>query len=125
MRTKTPNVESQLDVPVIADDESITNLTENIEKFKRDSSSICSNQGIFQQVQSEKSASEESEENENPFLTTKQLQNSSDGSAEDESDDDSIFDKLRDEVQQQLYNEQGARAVVNRFRDSRVEVMSN
>ena len=125
MRTKTPNVESQLDVPVIADDESITNLTENIEKFKRDSSSICSNQGIFQQVKSEKSASEESEENENPFLTTKQLQNSSDGSAEEESDDDSIFDKLRDEVQQQLYNEQGARAVVNRFRDSRVEVMSN
>jgi hypothetical protein len=49
----------------------------------------------------------------------------SEGSIEEESDDESIFDRLRDEVQHVLYNDKGPRAIVNRFRDSRVEVMSN
>lgn len=117
-----PNTDTHLETQLVDDDESITNLTENIEKYKRDSSSICSGQGMPQQLESE--SDEESEEIENPFLTQKQKDDSHQSFLED-SDDESIFDKLRDEVQQQLYTGQGGRAVVNRFRDSRVEVMSN
>lgn len=94
---------------VIDDDESASQLTERIERYNRHSSSLISkNNGV--PTESQHSSSED----ENPFLVQKDV--------EDESDDESIFDKLRDEVQEQLYK--GA-AVVHRLRDSRVEVMSD
>lgn len=93
-------------------------------------------------------SSDESEEKENPFLMNKQQyrqpgrkpdpkqdNSDSDGSdygganggvdVEEESDDESIFDRLRDEVQHAMYKGEGPHAIVNRYRDSRVEVDSN
>lgn len=120
--------------PVDSDDEeSITNLSEvNMEKWKRNSSSLLD--GSRHDSNADEGDEEEDDEDEgvdeNPFLmpkqTYRQQQDSSDeNSIEDESDDESIFDKLRDEVQDVLYKGEGPRAIVNRFRDSRVEVMSN
>jgi hypothetical protein len=51
---------------VDSDDESITNLTENIEKYKRNTSSLISN--LRDLEESESDGEEESEESVNPFL---------------------------------------------------------
>jgi hypothetical protein len=120
-----PNPDSHLETNVEdSDDESITNLTENIEKYRRNSSSLVSNQRVADIEQNDNDEESESEESVNPFLVQKE-RDESEESIDDESDDESIFDKLRDEVQLELYPGRGPGAVINRFRDSRVEVMSN
>ena len=109
------------------EEESVMNLTENMKKYNRDSQSLKSDSDA---PHGEIDEDIDEEESDNPFLVQKQYlrskdEDESDVSIEEESDDESIFDKLRDEVQHVLYNDKGPRAIVNRFRDSRVEVMSN
>lgn len=97
----------------------MTNLTENIEKYKRHSSSLISKNNATGAEFGEDELDEDEEESVNPFLVKKQNhktnaknykdddedEDESNASVEEESDDESIFDKLRDEVQHQLYNE--------------------
>lgn len=60
-------------MPADDDDDSITNLTDNVEKYKRDTQSLCSNQGaaILESDSDDEGEQEESEESENPFLSPK------------------------------------------------------
>ena len=59
-------------MPADDDDDSITNLTDNVEKYKRDTQSLCSNQGAaILESDSDEGEQDESEESENPFLLPK------------------------------------------------------
>ena len=88
----------------------MTNLTENIEKYKRHSSSLISKNNATGGEYGIDDYDEDEEESVNPFLVKKQNhktnaknikdddEEESKDSVEEESDDESIFDKLRDEV---------------------------
>ena len=66
---------------------------------------------------------EDDEESSKGFLKPNQKDND-DENIIAESDDESIFEKLRDEVEHELYNG-GPRAVVHRHKDSKIEVYSD
>ena len=125
--TMKQNNMTEVEANLQDEEDSVMNLTENMKKYNRDSQSLKSDDDA---PHGEIDEDVEEGESDNPFLVQKQYlrsrdEDESEGSIEEESDDESIFDRLRDEVQHVLYNDKGPRAIVNRFRDSRVEVMSN
>ena len=69
---------------------------------------------------------EDDEESSKGFLKPNQKNDDEDDeeNIRAESDDESIFEKLRDEVEHELYNA-GPRAVVHRHKDSKIEVYSD
>jgi hypothetical protein len=68
---------------------------------------------------------EEDDESVDPFPKRgHDNEDSEDGLPEDESENESIFEKLKDEVEHELYNA-GPRAVVRKHRDSKLEIRSD
>ena len=129
-KTELPEVE------INSDDDSLNDLSENIGRFERQSSMSSHSEKVvpahlYQPPGEDDSSSDGSRKNENPFLMPKRRRSSQDGesdyragSVEDESDDESIFDKLRDAVESAMFKGDGPHAILHRARDSRVEVGS-
>lgn len=69
---------------------------------------------------------ESDEESIEPFAQNadRHEEESKDGLPDQESEDESIFEKLKDEVEHELYNG-GPRAVVRRHKDSKLELRSD
>lgn len=124
------------EVEINSDDDSMGDLSENIGNFERqDSISDASDKVVpahlYKPPSDDDSSSNESSKNENPFLLPKRRRSSVEdesdyrgASIDDESDDESIFDKLRDAVESAMFKGDGPHAIMHRARDSRVEVNS-